>query len=376
MKFRLEYKTLSDCIGSVSRAVATKTANPALGNIHITVSENKVRFVGSDQTIMMISTVPAEVEAGGVFTVPAKKIQELITNMSADNSSLVTLEIQEETNGVMSISCERLHYDIPVQGVEEYPPVPVIEEITNSVTLEKEPFLKAIKEASIAMNVDSQTSGDIQKGICFDCVDESAMMISTDSKRLAITKVVGLSMPEELRKQFVIPDRAIPEIIKLFDSSDEVKLAIYGTQLLFSNSKDQFITRLLEGKFPEYKRIIPKDSNRTLKIARKDLTKAFKRLAPIARDINGQILFDVSAIETKIWADARDKGKAEDFIPSVLEGDPINTSYNIKFLQDFVNVIEDEEVIIEMTSPGYPGVMRVGNPESEFRYIVMPMNRM
>lgn len=377
MKFRLEYKTLSDCINSVSRAVATKSANAVLGNIHFTVSDKTVRFVGSDQTIMMISTVPAEIEAGGTFTVPSKLIQELISSMSADSSSMVTLEIQDETNGIMTISCERLRYDIPVQGIDEYPPIPVIDEIENSVSLEKNAFLKAIKEASIAINVDSQSSGDIQKGICFDCADgDTPLMLSTDSKRLAVTKVVGLTMPEELHKQFIIPDRAIPEIIKLVEASEEIKLAAYGSQLLFSNTKDQFITRLLEGKFPDYKRIMPKDANRILKIARKDLTKAFKRVAPIARNINGQVLFDISAIETKVWADARDKGIAEDFIPCVLEGEPINTSFNIKFMQDFVNVIEDEEVVLEMISPGYPCIMRVGNPESEFRYIVMPMNRM
>jgi len=84
--------------------------------------------------------------------------------------------------------------------------------------------------------------------------------------------------------------------------------------------------------------------------------------------------FDVTANETRVWSDAKEQGKAESFIQSELTGEPINIAFNVKFLQDFLAVTADEEVVIEMTTPSHPGLMRPGNPESDFKYVVMPMS--
>lgn len=97
-------------------------------------------------------------------------------------------------------------------------------------------------------------------------------------------------------------------------------------------------------------------------------------MAPIARNISGLVHFDISANETKVWSDAKEQGKAESFIQSELSGEAINIAFNVKFLQDFIGVVADEEIIIEMTTPSYPGLMRPGNPESEFKYVIMPMS--
>lgn len=371
MKFRIGQKELSEVVAVVSKAVAVKGIKAILSNFHITVSENKVRFVGTDQEVMMISSVNANVEQTGVFTIPAKLLEEIISSLPSDENSEVMFELEDEESGRMAIKSGRSRFELQIQSGEEFPPVPVIES-EGSFVVNRESMLQALKETVIAIN--TEETNPVQRSIFFDFSNGDApVMASTDSKRLAVTKVKDLVLPEELRKSFIVPARAIPEIMKLLENREEVHLALYGSQLLFSTSKDQFITRLVDGQFPDYARILPKSSSHNVKMARKDLVQAFKVVAPIARNINGQVQFDFGQNEVKVWSDARESGLAEHFIPCELDGEPMNIAFNVKFLQDFASSIADEEVVIEMTTSSYPGLFRPGNPDSDFKYVVMPM---
>jgi DNA polymerase-3 subunit beta len=371
MKFAVSYKALADAITSVGKAVATKGVEVTLSNFHITVENDKMRVVGTDNEVMMISYINAEIETEGVFAISAKLLQDFITSLPSDNNSMVVFELENIEFGLMTIKCGATNFKVQIQGVEDYPPLPVIDTNTGFV-VDKEILLRGLKETSIG--VSSDEGNPILKSMCFDFENEECpTLAATDSKRLAVSRLRGFEVPEELRKVFIVPHRAISEIQRVLEGKDEVRLAMHGNQLLFSSEKIQFITRLIDGRFPSYEKIIPKDSSRVAKFRRDDLVPALKIVGQVARNIMGFIALEVKDGETRFWSDAREFGMCEHRVPCELTGEPISMGFNVKFMQDFVNVIHDEEVYLEMTTPHYPGVLRPVNPESEFKYVIMPM---
>ncbi len=374
MRFRLPLKTLIETVAIVSKVVAAKGIKPILANLLITAQNGQLRFVGTDLEVMMISTIDAEIDVGGSFTIPAKLIQEIISSIPTDEDATVSFELSDPDANEITIVSGRSKYTLQIQSIEEFPPVPVVE--TDDLPVFQAPgeaMSRALREAAVAMSLEE--GNPVQKSICIDFSNhERPIMASTDSKRLAVTRIQNIQVPETFRRSFIVPSRAVAELHKLFEGNETISIGLYKEQLVFSSPQLQLITRLVEGRFPDYNRVLPKESSRILKIRRKELTQSLKAVVPIARNISGLVHFDVSANETKIWSDAKEQGKAESFIQSELSGEPINIAFNVKFLQDFLTVLNDEEVVIEMTTPSYPGLMRPGNPESEFKYVVMPMS--
>jgi DNA polymerase-3 subunit beta len=221
----------------------------------------------------------------------------------------------------------------------------------------------------------TEEGNPVQRSICVDFGSEGRpVLVATDSKRLSVTKIENLDVPENFRNVYIVPARAVPELQKLLESGENIELGLYKGQLVFTTEKYQLISRLIDGRFPDYNRVLPKESSRVLKFNRKELAQALKAVQPIARNRSGLVLLDITANETKVWSESKDQGKAEVYVPSELQGDAINIAFNVKFIQDFINVIADEQVVLEMTTPSYPGLLKPGNPEADFQYVLMPMS--
>ncbi len=374
MRFTAQLKTVLETVAIVSRAVAAKGIKPILANLLITANSGTVQFVGTDLEIMMISTVEANVEEDGYLTIPAKLLQEILSSIPADDNPEVVFALDNEMANEITISSGRNRFNLQAQGIEEYPPIPVFsgEDTEMEVMpLNCEGFNIALKEANVAVAVDD--GNPMQKSIYFD-FQEQPILASTDSKRLAVTTVSGLEIPQNFRKSYIVPSRAVNELQKLLETKENVTFGLYKEQLVFASEHFLLLARLVDGRFPDYNRVLPKESSRSLKIGRKVLSQALKSVAPIARGSSGLVHFDISANETRVWSDAKDQGNAEVFLSSQLTGEPINIAFNVRFVQDFLNAIVDEEVILEMTTPSYPGLLKPANPESDFKYVLMPMS--
>ncbi len=374
MKFRIDKKTLHEAVNVVSRAVASKTSRPVLLNLLLTAHDNSLRFVGTDLDIMMISSLPAEIEEQGHFTIPAKLIQEIVSSIPDEEDGRVLFELDNEDTREVTLSCGRSRFHLQVQPADDFPPVPVIDnEEFASFSVGSALLKQGLKEAGVAVN--TEEGNPVQKSVCVDFAAAGRpTLASTDSKRLAVTALHGIDVPESMRKTLIVPSRAVSELVRMLDSNDSIKLGLYKEQLVICADHFQMITRLVDGKFPDYNRVLPKESSRSLKLDRKDFLQALKAVAPISRSNSDLVNFDVGPNETRIWAKAPEKGTAEMFISTQLTGEPINISFNINFVLDFVNNVSDTQIILDMTTPNYPGLLKTGNPESEFKYVIMPMS--
>lgn len=373
MKFSISLGLLGDALGIVGRAVAVKGVRPILANVLVNVENGEIRLVGTDMEIMALARIPATVETPGHFTIPAKLLQEIIGSLPGDANAEVRCELLDGQENLIEIACGRNKFSIPVQGVEDFPPIPSLEtESYPRFDIAAAELRRALKEVSIAVGNDE--SNPSQRSICWNFgADREITLAATDSRRLAVTHIRNVAFPAEFGKMLLLPARALAETIKLLEAIETVTIGLFQQQLVLSTPQFQLITRLIDGKFPDYNRVLPKESNRRLIVDRKELVQSLKSVTPIARHSSQMVRFDIGANETKIWAESREEGRSEAFLPTTLEGEPINIAFNAQYMLDFLGVTDSDSVILEMTTPSYPGVMRPKGEDQPFRYVVMPM---
>lgn len=376
MKFQIPLQSLATNLGVVGRAVAGKGVRPILANVLLVAAPGEIRLVGTDLEIMAISKLAAEVEIPGQCTIPAKLFQEVVAALPAisdsDSAKFVQTGDGDGLASQIELSTGRGKYHLQVQGVEEYPPVPVFEgETFPRFELPSENLRALLKQVQIAIG--SEESNPVQKSVCFSFCEGGLRLVATDSRRLAVGHLPEVKYPPEFEKNFLVPGRAVVEILKLLEDGDKISIGLFNEQLLFISPNYHLLTRLYEGKFPDYNRVLPKESTRVLTLKSKELTQALKAVNPIARYTSGMVHLDVGPNETRVWAEAREEGASEYFLSTSLKGEPINVAFNGKFVQDFLNVVDSEEMMIEMTTPSYPGLFRPGLSVSDFKCVIMPM---
>jgi len=376
VKFQLPLQSLATNLGVVGRAVAGKGVRPILANVLLIAAPGEIRLVGTDLEIMAISRLPAEVEVPGQCTIPAKLFQEVVAALPAisdsENARFSQTVDDEGSAPQIELSTGRGKYHLQVQGVEEYPPVPVFEgETFPRFDIASENLHSLLKQVQIAIG--SEESNPVQKSVCFSFSEGGLRLIATDSRRLAVGVMPDVKYPPEFEKNFLVPGRAVVEILKLLEDGDRINIGLFNEQLLFISPNFHLLTRLYEGKFPDYNRVLPRESSRVLTLKSKELAQALKAVSPISRYSSGMVHLDVGPNETRVWAESREEGTSEFFLSSSLKGEPINVAFNGKYVQDFLGVVDSEDLMIEMTTPSYPGLFRPGLSAYDFKCVIMPM---
>jgi len=375
MKFEIGLKALTEALSVVSRAAAGKSPlRPILANLLFAVESQDIQIVATDLEILLSSRLQASIEAGGHFTIPAKLLLEVMSNIPAGTGKeKAVFELIDQQSNSILISCGRNKFNLQAQGIGDYPPVPVLsnEEFPRFDVSSK--ALKAgIHQAQIAIGGDD--TNPMQRCLCMTFSDGNQLiLISTDTRRLAMTKVSNITYPKEFERIFLVPARAVPEILKLLDEVEFINLGFFKQQLVFTTADYQLLTRLVEGKFPDYNKVIPKESNKKLTINKEIFGQALKSVIPIARHSSSMVRLDIGANELRVWSQSPEQGMSEVFIEAKFEGEPINIAFNAGFLQDFIGVVDGEQVSIDLTTPNYPGILKSADAASPFIYVAMPM---
>lgn len=373
MKFRIDPQLLSDTLSTVGRSVASKGARPVLANFLVIASGGELRLIATDLEVMTIARIKTEIERDGHFTIPARLLTEAVATIPNDATDKVLFEIMPDQEYMLNLACDRHRFVLQIQAIDDFPAVPTFEtEPFPTFEIESKRLEKAFKEVGIAMGNDEQNPS--QRSISVNFVEGGEIqLVTTDSKRLALTRMKDVSFPEEFRRVFVIPARAVHEIIKIASDCDKITIGLFHNQLLFVTEHFQMLTRLVDARFPDFSKVIPKHCNHTLKVCRKSFAQALKSMIPIAKHENFMTGFDIGANEVRVWTESTEYGKAEVFVPASLEGDPINVAFNANFVLDFLGVVETDDAVLRLISAGFPGLFKPAEENTDFSYILMPM---
>jgi DNA polymerase-3 subunit beta len=381
MKFSCSTHDLLQALQLVSRAISGQQALPILSNVLLKVSEGKCTVSATDLELSIVTSFDANIESEGSVTVPAKAF---LNFAQYNNDPEITLETKDGTQ----IKCTSAHNKTMLSGeaASEYPSIVPVEQKT-AFSLDAATLLEALHLVTFASARSSLRP--VLSGVYIRTEGDNIILVSTDSYRLSeytikaqstepLSCIIPVKVLDELKvilagkkpaKRSATEDdakegtRSEATPVHITMSQQQIELRVDGTRLL---------SRLIDGKFPPYQQIIPKDHTTKSILSTKELTTAVKRMHYFAKEMNNNLTFAFGSGQVHISTPQTQLGKDETTIPVELEGTDGKIALSSSYLLDFLGHIDSDAIDVRITDSMHPAVFRL--PASDkFLHIIMPL---
>mgnify|MGYP005841594307 CR=1 FL=1 len=370
MKITCNRRVLHEALQHVSRVVSGRTTLPILSNVLLEASGAELRLVAYDMEIGATSKVAVEAREKGAITVPARVLGDVVASLPD-----ATVEMESEDRSVLGLRCGHSEYTIHGLPAEEYPALPEVDGET-VFEISQAGMRDLIRSTIFAASRDETRA--ILTGVLLERDGQAVKMVATDSYRLAVktapAEQVKHSAGEE-KWQAIIPARGLQELNRMLDpAATETPLQVHAgeQQMMFTVGPYVLISRLIEGQFPNYGRLISREVTRTITVNREDLLGAIKRAAIVARTEASKLVFEARPEALTISAESGDVGRAREELAARLEGEEIQIAFNAEYLSDVLAVIQCETVSWMLNTAMDPSLIRATD-DPDYVYIVMPM---
>ena len=353
MKIRAQKQIIESILINLQPFLEKKDASQITSHILFTTQDNKCIVKATDSEIgLKIVTDNIGIEAEGSFTAHGKKLLDIIRILKDDE---ITLELLDTT---LIIKQKNSKFKLPTFDPNSYPSFPTIED-KPQISLDSLSLIQNLKKISPA--IDTNNPKFELNGALINIKSDATDLVGTDTRRLAIATIPG-NNSEEL--SLIVPKKAILEIQKLF--LDKIDIFYDETNLIISNENYYFYTRLINGKFPDYQRIIPSTTKHQINLPKKEMIDAIKMITTISQEIKMTLLSD-TIIFNSLSAD-NVEAKTEIELNTGLS-DKFELSFNSKYILDFISQTNKNEFTIEFNEPSLPFIVKDDN----FITIIMPI---
>lgn len=369
MRFKSTKNILMSAIQTVEGAVATKTTLPILSNVLIEAHKDMIIFNATDLDIGIVYKSQAVVQEEGTITVPAKRFADIIKELPDGD---VSITVRKNFN--MLIDCGECSFRLIGLPKEEFPTIPKFNNKEN-IIIGQGLLKKLLKKVSFAMSRDETRY--VLNGTMFAIKNKSITLVATDGRRLALTEVK--SQVEIDKKEVIIPVKTINELNKILKDIGDVKIVFTDNQVAFELNGTVIISRLIEGEFPNYEQVIPKEKksekNDKIKINKNKLLAAIKRASLFTSQDSQSIKIDVFKDKLVVSKMTPDVGEVKEDIVMEYKGNEITVGFNPWYLIDVLKNLKEEDIEFELINADKPGVFREQLTEENgfYVYIVLPM---
>ena len=354
----------------VSRGVSARSTIQLLGGILLEAEDEKVRLSATDMEISIQTSSPARIEEGGRVVIPARIFNDVVRSLRGGE---IMLE-HDLSEGVVRLSARENEYRIRTYAAEDFPRLPQFDEAV-AFKMSGEALVETVEKVSRSYSRDE--TRPVLTGILISFEDSRVRMVTTDSYRLSI-KETELATTFEGSREAIIPARAMQEASRIFSGSDEeqVEVALSENQALFRIGDVLFGTRLIEGNFPEYRRLLPDAYEREISIRREDLIDSLRRVSLFAQrqtpPIPVSLTFSKDTVEMMVRSG--EVGEARERLAATSEDD-FHISFNPSYLLDGVSAVDTENVLFRLNESLKPGLVlpETEREEPDFLYLIMPM---
>jgi DNA polymerase-3 subunit beta len=368
MKFQIERKPLLDAITKAASVIAPRNTVPILGNVHIRAEAGQVTMTGTDLDIEVSATVPATVEAPGVVTVPAAMLADIARKLPG--GALVSVALADHQ---VTIKAGRSRFVLPTLPAEDYPAMASAEyAVTIDTTaaafcrvLDKAKFAISTEEARYYLNGVYMHVAQGEDGPVLRCV-------ATDGHRLAR---VDAPLPDGAADMpgVIVPRKTVGELRKLLEDDDaQIAVSVSETKLRFATPEITLTSKVIDGTFPDYTRVIPSGNSRRLEVDAGEFAKAVDRVATVSSERSRAVKLLLEDDRLVLSVNAPDSGAAEEELVVAYSDDRLEIGFNAKYLLEIASQVDRENAVFLFNSSGDPTLMREGNDTSAI-YVVMPM---
>jgi DNA polymerase-3 subunit beta len=339
MRFTISREKLQEGLAAVTASIPAKTTLPVLANILIEATDKGIRLSGTDLDIAVTTEVAADVETTGATTVPAKKLSEIARELPPAPVRIAAAGEQRVT-----LDCGRSHFKILGLPRDEFPAFPNVS-FKESWRIRSGDLQKLITHTSFA--VSTEESRPILNGVLWELRPEMMRMVATNGHRLAKmdTPIKSGGAPST---DLIVPAKALEQIRRLFPEDEELEIAKGDNHLGF---RSPFTARLIEGPYPPYDQVLPKDNNRVAIADRTALTSALRRMSIIASDQTHRIRLSFNAGMLKFSVQTPDLGEAADELAVRYTGDALDIGFNANYLLEILRFIPTDEVRLTFKAP-------------------------
>lgn len=365
MKFTITRENLQQGLGAVAGSIPTRTTLPVLANILIEAEDGMVRMSGTDLDTAVTVRVPAEVQEPGAITAPAKKLQEIARELPGSTE----IATQGDT---ISIASGRTRFKLNGLPRDEFPAFPKVD-FGESWRLTGQELQQLISHVSFAAS--TEETRPILNGVLWQLGDGEMRMVATNGHRLAKMTLPRESAGGMPTADLIVHPRALGQVQRLFPAGEEVEVARSENHIGFRAEGVQVYTRLIEGPYPNYEQVIPKDNDKTM-VAEKDaLNRAVRRMAIVASDQTHRIRMSLGGPMLRFSVETPDLGAATEELPVEYEGDPLEIGFNAQYLLELLRYMPTAEVRMSFRAPERAATMQpVGNEDTpDYLCLVMPL---
>lgn len=360
MKIKIPKKTLLDIAQTVQSVVSSKNTLPILSNILLEVHKDKLQLITTDLDIAMVYTTKIEAIQEGATTVLAKRFTDIIKELPEGD-----VVISAKKNNTVSIDCQNAHFKLNSLPKEEFPKLPSYKN-QDFITIDQQVLKEMLNMTSFAISRDETRY--ILNGILFEIKEQKMSLVATDGRRLAYVER-RVEAKTQKRKKMIVPAKTINELNKTLKEGT-LKLYLGENQATFDLGEIIIISRLIEGEFPRYDQVIPKEQKEKLFIATNKFLAATRRANLLTNQDSQAIKLDVFKDKMVISKNTPDIGETREEVEVEYKGDDLSIGFNPVYLIDVLKNVNEDRIGFEITAPDKPGVIRI---KDSFVYVVLPM---
>ena len=314
MKFALTRQNLYQALSAVSQSVPSRTTLPVLSNILFDATDSDLWITATDLDVTVRTRVPAEVQEAGSLTVPGKKIQEIVRAMPNRPVLAGTLGSQ------MELACGKSHFKLNGLPADDFPTAPHLD-FDQAWTTSGSDLLSLVRNTSFA--VSNEESRPILSGVLWELRGNKMRMVATNGHRLA-RMAVNTESSGPAASNLILPPSALRLVQRLFGEEDELELARDGNFLGLRSGSTEIYTRLIDGTYPNYKQVIPRDNDKFAVVDKKSLLAAVKRMDVVASDQTHRIKLSCSGGRMQLSVSTPDLGEGYDEVELGYEGEDLD----------------------------------------------------
>jgi len=365
MKISIERGILLKALNHVQGIVERRNTIPILSNVKIDANERGIALIATDLDLEIIENVEATVSKTGSTTISAHTLYDIIRKIPEGSS----VEIEQKQDNQIELRSGQSNFDLPCLPDEDFPEMSS-GEMPCSFVIGSSDLARLIDKTKFAIS--TEETRYYLNGIFLHSIDNELRSVATDGHRLACVKSKLPAGAEEM-PSVIIPRKTVGEIRKLIEgSSDDLSIKVSDTKIQFNLKDVQLTSKLIDGTFPDYERVIPKNNDKELSIETKIFSSSIDRVATISSDKSKAVKFLLKDGALTLTVVNPDAGTAVEKTPVQYDYEELEIGFNARYLLDIASQIDGHDMVFALEGSGSPALIRDSN-DDQATYVLMPM---
>lgn len=365
MKVTVLAENLRKGLGIAIKAVSTRSQLPVLSGVLLKAEKGNLVIMATDLEISFKVVLGAKVSKEGEMVVPARLFLDLVSGLEMGPVVLV------EEKQILRIESGGVKAEIVGQGADEFPSLPKVKKL--ELSLPASSLKECVNRVTVSAARDD--TRPVLSGVLWSFEDKEVKLIATDGYRLGMDEIKEVVGEVKKKKKLILPARALQELARVVDEEGVKKVEVGfdedNQQVMFRVEDVEMVSRLIAGNFPAYEQIMPGEYKTKVLLKREELLEAVKRASLFAREGSNIVKFKVEKDGVMVEAESGQTGGSQTKLEGKVEGEGMVIAFNARYIVDYLGVMNNEDVVLELVEGLKPGVFKVEG--ESFVQVVMPI---